>query len=199
LQRLVYNINNSIESIILSFSPSATAVMATKYIRWNNNNIMGVILNVNGSYNGSPIRTGVGGVLRNDVGLFHANFSGFISRSDDILLAKLSAIYHGLTMAKDLGHEEFACYSDYLVCINLINGPIERYHIYDVLIQDIKKLLNQINVTISHTFREGNQCEDFMAKLGASSDVDLLLHETPLVGLINLLRNDADGIFFHRV
>jgi len=50
-------------------------------------------------------------------------------------------------------------------------------------------------MTISHTLREENQRTDFMAKLGASSHVDLLLHETP-DGLISLLRNDVDGILF---
>jgi len=68
--------------------------------------------------------------LRNDACLFLASFSGFIPGSDDILLGELSAIYHGLIMAKDLGYAELACYSDSLTCINLINGPIERYHIY---------------------------------------------------------------------
>ena len=101
-------------------------------------------------------------------------------------------------MAKDLGHAEFACYSDSLVCINLINGPIEKYHIYVVLIQDIKYLLHQINVTVSHTLREGNQCADFMTKLGASSNIDLLLHKSPPDGLINLLKSDDDGTLFLR-
>jgi ribonuclease HI len=151
---------------------------------------------VDGSCHGTPTRIGFGEVLRNDSGLFIAGSSGFIPYSDDISLAELSAIYHGITMAKDLGYAEFACYSDSLVCINLINGPIERYHIYVVLIQDIKHLLNQINVTVSHTLREGNQCADFMTKLGVSSDVDLLLHESPPVDLINLLRSDYVGTLF---
>jgi ribonuclease HI len=80
------------------------------------------------------------------------------------LLAELSAIYHGLTMAKYTGYVELACYSDSLVCNNLINDPIERYHIYVILIQDIKQLLNQINVMISHTLKEGNQYAYFMVK-----------------------------------
>jgi hypothetical protein len=48
-----------------------------------------------------------------------------------------------------------------------------------VLIQDIKDLLLQSNITVSHTLREGNQSADFMAKLEASSDVGLLLREAP--------------------
>jgi ribonuclease HI len=146
------------ENILVSFPPFATAATANRYIRWNNNNnnISGAILNVDGSCHGTTTRTGFGGVLRNDSGLFIAGFSGFIPDSDDILLAELFAIYHGIITAKVLGYTEFACYSDSLVCINLINGPIEMYHIYVVLIQDIKHLLHQINVTVSHTLREGN-------------------------------------------
>jgi len=186
LHRLSSSIKNSMENNLVGFPPSATAATTNRYTRWNNNNnnISGAILNVDGSCHGTPTRTGFGGVLRSDSGLFIAGFSGFIPDTDDILLAKLSAIYHGIIMAKDLGYAEFACYSDSLVCINLINGLIERYHMYVVLIQDIKYLLHQINVTVSHTLREGNQCADFMAKLGVFSDFNLLLHELPLVILL---------------
>jgi ribonuclease HI len=106
---------------------------------------------VDGSCHGTPVRTRFGGVLHNDAGLFLAGFSGFIPGSDDILLGELSAINHGLTTTKDLGYAELACYSDSLACINLINGPIERYHIYVVLIQDIKQMLQQTNIVVSHT------------------------------------------------
>jgi len=184
LQRLTCNIKNSIESIVISFSPSASAVTTNRYIKWNSNNFSGVILNVDGSCHGTPVRTGFGGVLRNDTGLFLAGFSGFIPSSDDILLGELFAIYHGLVMAKDLGYAELACYSDSLACINLINDPIERYHIYVVLIQDIKQMLQQTNVMVSHTLREGNHCADYMAKLGASFDVELLRHDLPLLVLL---------------
>jgi hypothetical protein len=125
-----YPLSSLIESIVISFSPSASAVTTDRYIRWNNNNFTGVILNVDGSCHGTPVRTGFGGLLRNDTGFFLAGFSGFIPSSDDILLGELSAIYHGLVMAKDLGYVEIACYYDSLTYINLINGPIERYHIY---------------------------------------------------------------------
>jgi len=155
------------------------------------NNFSGVILNVDGSCHGTPVRTGFGGVLHNDAGLFLAGFSDFIPGSDDILLGELSAIYHGLIMAKDLGYVELACYSDSLAWTNLINGPIERYHIYVVFIQDIKQMLQQTNVMVSHTLREGNHCADYMAKLGVSSDVELLRHDVPPAGLVNLLSSDA--------
>jgi hypothetical protein len=67
-----------------------------------------------------------------------------------------------------------------------------------VLIQDIKELLSQTNVSLHHTLREGNQCADFFAKLGASSDADFLTHASPPEGVRDLLRNDAMGTFFLR-
>jgi hypothetical protein len=97
-----------------------------------------------------------------------------------------------------LNIEELVCYSDSLLSANLIKGPPVKYHIYAVLIQDIKELISQTNGTLHHTLREGNQCADFFAKLGASSDVDLLTHSSPPEGLRELLRNDAMRTFFPR-
>jgi ribonuclease HI len=116
---------------------------------------------VDGSCHDSPIRSGFGGILRNNAGFFLSAFSGFIPGSDDIIHAELSAIYHGLIIAKNLGFAELVCYSDSLVCINLIDGRQEKYHVHAVLIQDINNLLHQSNVTICHTLREENQCADF--------------------------------------
>lgn len=97
---------------------------------------------MDGSCHNTQTRTEFSGVLQNDPGLFLAGFSCFIQGLDDILLAELSAIYRSISMAKDMGYGEFSFYSDSLVCIYLINGPIERYHIYDVLIKDIKQFVH---------------------------------------------------------
>jgi hypothetical protein len=67
-----------------------------------------------------------------------------------------------------------------------------------VLIQDIKELISQPNVSLYHTLREGNQCADFFAKLEASSDVDFLTHASPPENIRDLLRNDAIETFFIR-
>jgi hypothetical protein len=75
--------------------------------------------------------------------------------------------------------DELVCYSDSLHFVNLIKGPQIKFHIYAVLIQDIKELFSQTNVYLYHTLREGNQCADFFAKLGASLDGDFLTHTSP--------------------
>jgi len=66
-------------------------------------------------------------------GLFLSTFTGMISHYDDILLAELTAIYHGLRMAIDMGIDDLACYSDSLLSINLIKGDTPHYHIYAIL------------------------------------------------------------------
>ena len=85
-------------------------------------------------------------------------------------------MYQGLQLAVNLNFEELVCYSDSLLAFNLINGDTSLFHVYVVLIQDIKDLLNSRNYYIHHSLREGNHCADFMAKLGATTDVDLAVH-----------------------
>ncbi|MCH94411.1 S-like ribonuclease [Trifolium medium] len=94
--------------------------------------------------------------------------------------------------------DELICYSDSLHCVNFIKGPHVKYHIHAVSIQNIKELLSQTNVSLYHTLREGNQCADFFAKLGASSDADFSTHAFPPEGVRDLLRNDAMRTFFLR-
>jgi hypothetical protein len=71
---------------------------------------------------------------------------------------------------------ELVCYSDSLHCINLIKGLNINYHVYIALIQDIKELIAQNNITFCHTLREGNNFADFLIKLGASLDYELTIH-----------------------
>jgi len=106
---------------------------------------------------------------------------------------------HGLSRAKEKGIADLICYSDSLLCINIITGPLLKFHVYAVLIQDIKELMEQTHATISHTLMEGNQCADFMAKLGASSNFELICHNSPPTELLPLLQSDAAGTFYLRL
>ncbi|GAU28886.1 hypothetical protein TSUD_293380 [Trifolium subterraneum] len=198
INRLSFNIQSMIATITSCFSSRSTTTSEEIHIKWNNNNFPGVILNVDGSCLGSPVRAGFGGVIRNESGFYLSGFSGFIQGSSDILLAELFAIYKGLTLAKNMAIDELVCYSDSLHCINLIKGPSIKYHVYVVLIQDIKELMSQSNITLCHTLREGNNCANFLAKLGASSDSDLTIHASPPEGFVDILRSDATGTFFLR-
>lgn len=73
-----------------------------------------------------------------------------------------------------------------------------RYHVYAVLIQDVKDLIGQSNVIVCHTLREENHCADFFAKLRPNSDTELLYHGSPPDDLLHLLRMDAVGTLYSR-
>jgi len=79
------------------------------------------------------------GIICNNSGGYLPGFLGFIYNSKDILLAELSAIYRGLKLAINMGIDDLVCYSDSLLSINLISGVTSQFHIYVVLIQDIKE------------------------------------------------------------
>jgi len=195
---LFSNIYNSVDTIISTFKNDDAVIFEDRYVKWNCNNHMGIILNVDGSCNGTPTRTSFGCIFRNNGGLFLSAFSGMISHSEDILLAELTAIYHGLRMAIDMGIDDLACYSDSLLSINLIKGDTPHYHVYAVLIKNIKDILATNNFTVYHTLREGNQSADFMAKLGAASNANFFIHSAPPQDLLLLLRSDASRVFFCR-
>jgi len=160
------------------------AVLGDSHIKWNKNNHSCTILNTDGSCMGSPIRAGCGGVFRNSAGYYLSGFSGYIQGSSDILHAELYAIYHGLLLTNKLGILELVCYSDSLLCVNLLKDPTTMFHVYAVLIQDVKDLMEQNNIIVCHTLREGNQYADFLAKLGAYSYYDLVHHTSPPGGLL---------------
>ncbi|PNY07744.1 replication A1-like protein [Trifolium pratense] len=97
-----------------------------------------------------------------------------------------------LTLAKNMAIDELVCYFDSLHYINLIKGPNINYHVYVVLIQDIKELVSQSNTTLCHALREGNNCADFLD----SSDSDLTTHAFPPESLFDILRSDAAETFY---
>jgi len=151
---IVTNIHNSADTITSVFKNGETTTTVDRFVKWNCDNHMGTILNVDESCNGIPIWTGFGGIFRNNEGFFLSTFSGMISHSDDILLAELIAIYNGLRMAIDMGIDDLTCYLDSLLFINLIKGDTPHYHIYVVLIQDIKNMLTFNNFSVHRTLEK---------------------------------------------
>jgi hypothetical protein len=85
-----------VETFRNCFSPVSKDRLVDRYIKWNNNNYSRAILNVDESCLGSPVRTGLGGIIRNTFGHYLAGFSGFIPETSEIWLVDLFAIYKGL-------------------------------------------------------------------------------------------------------
>ena len=198
LFRITSNIFNSADGIIKSFQQDVRIAHPDRFVKLNCQNRFGSILNVDDICLGTPICAGSGGVICNSHGFYLSGFSGHISSSNDILLAELTAIYHGMRLAIDMGLDDLVCYSDSLLSINLITDDTSKFHIHVVLIQDIKDLVGNRNFTLHHTLREGNKCADYLAKLGASSEDGFIMHTSPPVDLLPLLRNDTSGTYFSR-
>jgi len=156
------------------------------------------VLNVDGSCLGVPIRAWFGGIIRNSAGFYLSGFSGFIPSSTDILFVELTTIQQGLRLAVEMDIKEMVCFSDSLLSVRLLTIHVSDFHAYVVLIQEIKDLLSSRNFTIHHCLRKGNQCADFMPKLGANSNEDRSIHATPPSDLLPLIRSDAMGTFFPR-
>jgi len=156
--QLSNNIFNLADSITNAFRKDAGASHAPRLIRWNNNNYQCTILNVDGSCLGVPIRAGFGGVLSDNTGTYIAGYSGYISHSQDILFAELTALYHGLRLAISFNCDELTFYSDSLLAVNLIKDDLNHFHLFDVLIQNIKDIMVSRNFNLHHSLREGNQC-----------------------------------------
>ena len=82
--------------------------------------------------------------------------------------------------------------------MNLIKEDLNQFHVYVVLIQNIKDIMSSLHVNLHRTLKEGNHCADFMAKLGASNDDNLTLHSSPPEDLLPLLRTDELRVLFLR-
>ena len=136
--RLMSQIHTAAEDINRSYYQPSPVASTVRNVRWNNSNFDCAILNVDGSCIGTPTRAGFGGLIRNSAGFYLIGFSGFLPSSTDILQAELTAILHGLSIARDMGITELACYSDSLLSINLITGNSSKFHLHVVLIKRLK-------------------------------------------------------------
>ncbi|PNX61434.1 ribonuclease H, partial [Trifolium pratense] len=78
-----------------------------------------MVLNVDGSYLGSPGRAGFGGLIRKGSGECIIGFSGFLGIAN-VILAELMALYHGLKIARASGYNHRFCYPDSQTVLDLV-------------------------------------------------------------------------------
>jgi len=134
---LAMEARNLFATLIPCFSSSPTPLIADKWVRWNSSNQSCIILNVDGSCLGNPIRARFGGLLRHQTRHWITGFSSYIAGTSDILLAELHAIRRGLLLAKEMNFQEVFCCTDYLHCVQILKEITPRFHKYATLIQDI--------------------------------------------------------------
>lgn len=157
-----------------------------------------VVLKVDGSALSNPGKSGFGGLVRNADGEFLRGYYGSAGFTH-IGHAEILALLHGLTVCKDMGVGAVKCYSNSINTVRMIHEGVPIHHHEANEVVAIKQLLAQDwRVEIYHTYREGNQCADFLAKLGARTDDPIvILHDAP-AGMNSLLMADALGVSFPR-
>ena len=64
--RIATNIYNLVDTITSVFKKDAAATSGDHYIKWNCDNHLGTILNVDGSCNGTPIHIDFGSISHNN-------------------------------------------------------------------------------------------------------------------------------------
>lgn len=157
-----------------------------------------VALNVDGSSYGNPGRAGYGGLLRDHNGSWIIGFSGPVSFADS-LEVELLAINNGLILAWNLGFRDVSCRSDCMNALSMIQDPSFHARKYIHILEAIREVISRDwRVSFTHTYRESNQCADFMAKCGANAMLSLGFFEQPPPCLYSLLVSDAMGTPYWR-
>lgn len=99
-------------------------------------------LNIDGSYQGGIRSTGFGGLIKKDDGHWILVFSRN-SGDSSVLHAELTAIMHGLRLARFISINQLVCHSNSKMAVDLIRTSVDEYHHYVGLVGDIRELLNE--------------------------------------------------------
>jgi hypothetical protein len=74
----------------------------------------------------------------------------------------------------DLGYRTIILESDSKLSINLILEDDNNFHPHTIVLGKIRIFrVQNWSLSFSHTFREGNECANWLAKHGAQSDINL--------------------------
>ncbi|XP_020676828.1 uncharacterized protein LOC110095571 [Dendrobium catenatum] len=154
-------------------------------VRWDKPKAPAIKLNTDGSV--SANNAGLGGMIRDHNGKPLGIFSGPLLLCS-VLTAELMALHQGLEICMKYGYQVINIEVDSKILLQVISGIsvgcLQDYY----TIRKINNCLANLNYTISHVFREGNACADWLAKFGSHSGVfqehNLNNLPVPLSGMI---------------
>ncbi|CAI0436589.1 unnamed protein product, partial [Linum tenue] len=153
-----------------------------------------IAINTDGSVKQPDSRATAGGLLRDllrrCIGAFASNLG-----SCTITRAELKGTMQGLQLAWSQGHRRIQLRTDSTTVLNILSS-LEPYNgRYQGLMRQVQRLLQQNwEVTISHTFREGNKSADYLANKGHSLDIGVHVIDKQDSGLKFWLLYDTMGI-----
>ncbi|KAI0516512.1 hypothetical protein KFK09_009188 [Dendrobium nobile] len=150
-------------------------------VRWAKPYDPYVKLNTNGFVNAT--KAGMSGIIKNSQGNPIAAFSGPLP-SCSVLTSELMGLYQGLQVCLRMGLQNVNIEVDSTLVIHIISNNDVCFPQDFYTIKKIRMTLSLLNVTISHIYREGNACADWLANFGAYSD-NFLKH--PMFDLLRTL------------
>ena len=175
-----------------------------KIIKWNFPIAGTWKFNTDGSSRGNPGPGGIGGILRDDNGVWECGFTGSLDHCSSIF-AELSSINYALKLILKKSYKNVLIETDSQIAVNMIteekpttwcirdeNDPL------NILINECKSLLRMTRSNICHVYREGNFCADFLAKEGVNQSTECLILDQPPSELLPFLLADLMGITYIR-
>lgn len=111
-------------------------------------------------------RYGYGGIIRDSKDILIQAYY-IILHQCYVLYVELYAILHGLNVASNLSFIKLWIEVDALLVINILHKGFSLLPNVFYLVKRISALLKIFEYKISHIFREGNKCVDWLANNGA--------------------------------
>ncbi|XP_020680467.2 uncharacterized protein LOC110098095 [Dendrobium catenatum] len=165
-------------------------------VKWSKPNDPYVKLNTDGSVHAN--KAGIGGIIRDSQGNPLAIFLGPMSTCS-VLTSELNALYHGLQICLRLGLQNVNIEVDCTLVVHIFSKNDLCFPQDFYTIRKIRMALSLLNFTISHIYREGNACADWLANFGAESEnfLEYSVYDipVPLKGMIIL---DKTGLPYIR-
>ncbi|KAI0519126.1 hypothetical protein KFK09_006566 [Dendrobium nobile] len=158
-----------------------------RIVYWVKPNFPFVKLNTDASVGCNSV--GIGGIIRDHLGNPLDLFFGPLAACS-VMSAELQSLSYGLERCLNLGFisvniEVDATSVIYAISEDKDGNPHDFY-----TIRKIKSMMNDLSCVISHTYREGNACADWLAKYGAQSttlqNLSVINLPSPLKGMIQL-------------
>ena len=147
---------------------------------------------------GQGERRSFGGLVRDDQGKWIERFCGNIGWST-VIKAEIWAIRYALQLCEERNWEGISIETDCLTAVKLIIGDVnDDHHLDQVLIEDCRKMIKNLNTEMVHVLREGNKCADKLAKMGGEQREMSVRMLIPPEELIEELKADQMGTAYER-
>ncbi|CAN1777496.1 Putative ribonuclease H protein At1g65750 [Linum perenne] len=168
------------------------------HVGWKAGPSDSITINTDGSVLQPHSQAAAGAILRNHLGRQLATFVANLSRCS-IMRAELRASEFGLMIAWDRGYKKVHLQLDSRASVTAILGDQEEDSRHGRTLATINELRSRDwEVTISHTFREGNTVDDLVAHHGHNLDFRLHIDCMYPHEVDRAIWSDHVGTFFQR-